>query len=298
MSRTKQLTDVYQIVTNRIIEELEKGVIPWRQSWADSGPPMNLISRRLYRGINVMLLNSLNYEQNFFLTFDQLKEIGGSVRKGEKAHMVVYWNAKEVEDEKHEKKKAFLLLYYRVFNVSQCEGIPDHLYPIAVVNDNNPIASCDRIVDGMPNKPKIVHKEKNPFYHVVQDLINMPRLKSYKDREAYYLDLFHEIIHSTGHEKRVGRPEVMEAAAFGSIEYSMEELVAEIGACYLLSYAGSIREKVTDSASYIQGWLKILRDDKRFVFHASRQAQRAVEYILGDGSKEELVEQMETEIVP
>src|SRR5829696_3404640 len=133
MSKTNQTTrkaDVYQIVTDRIIQQLEQGIIPWLKPWTEAGVPQNLISRRPYRGINVWLLASLNYRQNFFLTFKQVKELGGTVRKGERSNMVVFRKWEEKEDKgTGEMKKVPLLRYYSVFNVAQCEGMPEEMIP-------------------------------------------------------------------------------------------------------------------------------------------------------------------------
>src|SRR5829696_2262359 len=150
MSKTNQTTkkaDVYQIVTDRIIQQLEQGVIPWLKPWTEAGVPQNLMSRRPYRGINVWLLASLNYHQNFFLTFKQVKELGAKIKKGEKSNMVVFtkWEEKEDKDKGGMKKVPFLR-YYNVFNVAQCQGIPQEMIPPIPKRSNNSIEACDEIV--------------------------------------------------------------------------------------------------------------------------------------------------------
>jgi antirestriction protein ArdC len=276
----KKVVDVYQLVTDRIIKQLEKGVIPWRKPWTDAGVPQNLISRRAYRGVNVMLLSSLDYEHNFFLTFKQAQELGATIIKGEKSHIVVFTKWEEKEDEETgEKKKIPFLRYYNVFNVAQCDGISADKVPV-IEKPNNPIEACEEIVKSMPLCPNIRMKEAKAYYNVEKDFINMPKMKTFKDSDSFYGTLFHELIHSTGHEKRLNRKELVQKEEFGSEEYSKEELTAEIGACYLKAHAGIGIEDLSNNASYIDSWLNRLRNDKRFIVYASAQAQRAVDFIL------------------
>jgi antirestriction protein ArdC len=272
--------DVYQIVTDQIIELLEQDIIPWKKPWM-SGLPKNLISKKPYRGINIMLLNSLGYKDNYFLTFDQVKKIGGSVKRGEKSHLVVFWKWIEGEAKEGEEKKTRkpILIYYRVFNVEQCTGIHSSLVP-AQVTERYPIAACDSIIERMPDKPKIQYKENEAYYHPKEDFINMPDIEYFVDSEAYYATFFHELVHSTGHTDRLNRKEIVEPTRFGTYDYSSEELVAEIGSCYLQTVAGIFHSNISNSAAYIQGWLGKLKNDKRCIVLASGQAQRAVDYIL------------------
>jgi antirestriction protein ArdC len=280
MTETKEKRDVYALTTDKIIAQLEQGVAPWQKSWTEAGIPQNLITRKPYQGINLILLASLNYEQNFFLTFNQIKMFGGKVVKGERSHLIVYWNWQEKVNEQGEKEKKSFLRYYLVFNIAQCEGIPKGMMPEPVRRPHEPIAVCEDVLRSMPLRPEIMHKEHEPFYHVGKDFINIPQAATFTDSESYYETLFHELIHSTGHISRLNRKEIMEPNEYGSEPYSIEELTAEIGACYLKSYAGIDRERLANSAAYIQGWLAKLRNDKRFIFYASSQAQKATDYIL------------------
>jgi len=274
--------DVYKIVTDRVIELLEQGTVPWKKPWTDAGIPANLLSKRPYRGINLWLLLSLNYEQNLFLTWDQLKKIGGSVKQGEHGHVVVFWKTvKRVDNaDGDEKKDIPLLRYYKVFNVEQCKDIPEGLVLPLVQQEQDPIAECEAIFNGMPNCPPVKFKEQKAFYHIVEDYINMPKKKSFKSIESYYSTLFHELVHSTGSEKRLKRPTITEMSEFGSELYSIEELVAELGAAYLCSFAGILAYQIIDNTAYIKGWLSKLKDDKRFIVRASGYSQRAVDHIL------------------
>jgi len=211
--------DVYQIINGKIIEQLEKGTVPWRQPWAGAGLPVNIISNRHYRGINMMLLAMERYEHNLFLSFKQVGDIGGRVKSKEKGHMVVYWNqvdAKADETEQQpgsaEQKKKSILRYYYVFNIAQCENIPDKYLPKE--RETKALPSCESIVSAMPHCPPIRHKENSAFYNFKEDFVNMPKKRSFKSDESYYSTLFHELVHSTGHESRLKRDTLMQMAEF------------------------------------------------------------------------------------
>lgn len=284
-STTTEKRDVYTIVTDRIIELLKQGTVPWKKPWTEAGLPQNLISKRPYRGINVWLLASYNYEQNYFLTFKQLKEINGRVKKDEKAHVVVFWKWMEPGDvnEQSEDNNAYkgpFLRYYTVFNVAQCTGIPENLIP-AINRQAYPIPACEEVVKKMPMKPMIKNKENSAYYNPLIDVVNVPKIGSFVNEESYYATLFHELIHSTGHLSRLNRKGLLEMTPFGSEPYSFEELVAEIGACYLESLTGIASTQIEQNAAYISGWLEKFQNDKRFIISASTQAQKATDFILG-----------------
>lgn len=276
--------DVYALINDRIIEQLNKGTVPWHKPWTDGGLPQNLISKQYYRGINIMMLAMEGYEHNLFISFNQLHGIGGKVKKGEKGHMVVFWSqvdnkqegTEQVLENKEQKKKS-ILRYYYVFNIAQCENIPDKYLPPA--RETKELPSCEAIVKAMPTCPVIKHKEQKAYYNFKDDFVNMPKKKSFKNDESYYSTLFHELIHSTGHESRLKRETLAQMSEFGDDAYSLEELVAEMGTCYLQSFAG-ITSEFQQSTAYIQGWLAKLKGDKRFIFTAARAAQKAADYIL------------------
>lgn len=274
--------DVYAIINEKIIEQLDKGTIPWLQPWHSGGLPQNLITKKPYHGINVMLLAMEGYEHNQFITFNQLHDVGGKVKKGEKGHLVVYWKIEkpttdsEQQTQSEEKKKA-VLRYYYVFNIAQCENVPAKYLP--QVRETKDLPTCEAIVTGMPNCPEIKHKEQSAYYNPKADFVNMPKKRSFKTDASYYSTLFHELIHSTGHESRLNRKTLSQMAAFGSEDYSQEELVAEMGTCYLQSLTG-ITSEFQHSAAYIQGWLGKLKNDRLFIFQASSAAQKAVDFIL------------------
>ena len=277
--------DVYAIVTNKIIKMLDQGIIPWRKPWHGRGIPCNLLTMRPYRGINVMLLNMLGYKRNYFLSFNQVKALGGSVKKDEKSQIVVFWKYIEKKDDKRdgdvsETKLKPMLRYYHVFNIEQCTGIPERLIPPLPECHNDIITICDEVIAVMPNKPDIRHLENEAYYHPIDDYVNMPDLEYFAQSEAYYATLFHELIHSTGHESRLDRKGITEPTNYGSELYSTEELIAELGACFLQSYTGAIYDNLINSAAYISGWLKKLKDDRRCIVYASNCAQKACDYIL------------------
>lgn len=281
---TNERKDVYAIVTDHIMAQLEQGVVPWQQPWGTAGIPRNLLTGREYQGINIMLLNSLEYAQNLFLSFDQAKTLGGTIKKGEKAHIVVFWKLIESKEEVPEGQKKPdskpVLRYYKVFNIEQCQGIPvDKIPKPEEKADVKPIALCETIIKNVPNPPKIKHGIDGAYYSPLLDIISMPRKGFFKRTEGYYSTLFHELVHSTGHETRLNRPGITEHTRFGTDIYSFEELVAEIGACFVCSQAG-ITPDYENSASYIQGWLSRLQNEKRWIITAAGQAQKAADYIL------------------
>lgn len=280
METTKQSKSIYALVTERIITQLEKGVVPWRKTWGTAGQPMNLFTKQRYRGVNVLLLNSLNYAQNLFLTYWQADFYGGHVKQGEKGHLVIY--SKFIEEKKEGEetpRRRYLLRYFTVFNVEQCEGLPKSYFPEREP-EKIPLVECERIIKDMPTFPSLRFEKPNPFYHSKEDYINMPTIDSFEKSINFYEVLFHELCHSTGHAKRLARPEIVNNTSFGTDQYSKEELTAEIGACMLKSFAGIENCVSNNSSAYINGWLKVLKNDSRFILYSSAQAQRAVDYIL------------------
>jgi antirestriction protein ArdC len=273
MNTTAQTTDVYQIITNRIILQLEQEIIPWRKPWAQGGHPQNLFTKRYYTGINTWLLGSLGYAQNYFLTWKQIKAVGASVKKGEQAAMVIFYRPAEGQAES-------VLRYYWLYNIEQVDHLPEILtipYPPDTINQ---LSACDEIIERMPNCPIIKHGKQAAYYNPIKDYINMPKQGSFASIESYYSTQFHELIHSTGHSSRLNRKEIAEPSTFASDSYSIEELTAEIGACYLNSIAGIVNKEFDNSVAYIKGWIEVLKNDPRLIVYASGQAQRATDYIL------------------
>jgi antirestriction protein ArdC len=276
--------NVYEIVTEQIIRQLEQGVAPWHKPWRTEAP-CNLVSGKPYRGINVFLLASQGYGSRYWLTFNQANKLGGHIRKGEKSSIVTFWNIGDEKivqdaDGNTRKSKPFLLRYYRVFNVEQTDGIADKLGLGNAAPRVASIEQCEAIVKGMPNVPAM-QQDARAWYRPSTDTVGMPARGLFNSPEAYYSTLFHELTHSTGHASRVGREGIEQLNTFGSESYSKEELVAEMGAAMLCGLTGVAPQTLENSAAYLQSWLGVLKSDSRMVVSAASQAQKAADYIQG-----------------
>ncbi len=298
ISHTKP--DIYTQVTNQIIEQLEKGTIPWRQTWNSphQGFAQNYLTGHEYRGINWFLLNLFSpYKLPYYLTWSQIHDhYRGTVKKGTKAQRVFYFNTyyknekgKRIPIEEALKLKdagkkvdvvSFLKQYY-VFNLSCTEGI-DWKQPLINPKNNNPIPKCEELLDNMEEIPTILHQEEfEAFYNPIKDQINMPKLELFENSNAFYLVLFHELIHWTGHLHRLCRLGIITPHPGRQI-YAEEELIAEFGASMLATIVGIEQiGQVENSAAYIQSWLKCLKADKKLIFRLAPQIHRAVDYIIG-----------------
>lgn len=280
---------VYEQITERIITLLVQGTVPWQKPWkARTGLPRNLVSKKPYRGINVFLLLAMSYESPFWLTFRQALQLGGSVRKCEKSCPVVFWKQTTIEDrESGEPQKIPLLRYYHVFNVAQCDGLKAGTGPVA--EPVNGILKPDEIVAHMPQRPEIKHGMRRAFYSPREDCVGLPVRERFERAEGYYATLFHELVHATGHESRLNRVTLTEKAGFGSNPYCKEELIAEMGAAFLCGQAEIAERTIDNSAAYLKGWLEQLRSDKTLIVQAAAQAQKAADFILGNGTEHSVV---------
>lgn len=271
--------NVYDMINSRMMELLEKGTVPWKRGWnVTSSMPRSFATNKEYRGINVFLLASLQYAQPWFLTFNQIRERGGTIKQGEKACPIVFWKWIDRTDPE-DKQKVPLLRYYNVFNVEQTQGIS---YPELATTTNlfASIEAADRIISSMPNKPLIEHMGNRAFYNPRYDSITLPTMTAFDSAEEYYSTVFHELTHSTMHKTRLDRKDTSQVHTWGDEAYSKEELVAEMGASFLCGHAGIENATIENSAAYIQGWLKALKNDKTLLVHAAAQAQRSTDYIL------------------
>ncbi|GGG59862.1 ArdC family protein [Hymenobacter glacieicola] len=274
--------DVQEIITNRIIMALENGVTPWKKPWnAASGAPRNYRSKHVYTGINALLLGMLPYEQAYYLTYKQAQELGGQVRRGEKGMPVVFWKVTKKEDAEGNEKKSAYLQCSTVFNVAQIDGI-EWKFPEVPSREHTPQQAAEQIIAGYVGGPRIQYSDSEAYYRTSTDTVTMPEASSFHTAEDFYLTTFHELVHSTGHSKRLDRATLTEKAAFGSPTYAKEELVAELGAAFLSNTAG-LDLSVTESntASYVESWLQALRNDKTLIISAASQAQKALNHILG-----------------
>jgi antirestriction protein ArdC len=286
-------SDTYTVVTERIIEALEAGHIPWSQPWGVDRTNRPLRSTgQPYSGVNVLVLLATamtrGYSSPWWLTFNQARKLGGCVRKGESGTPVVFYKTvtkKRTADD--EEPGAYRLLkHYTVFNLDQIDGV--EMPEIEPLPERDPIQAADEIVHryiGALNGPRLGHGGNSAYYSPFQDSVTMPLIGQFDSSEHYYSTLFHELAHSTGHESRLARQNWSEAT-FGSESYAREELVAEIAAAFLSGESG-VDLAVEHHAGYIQSWLRALRDDKTLVIKAAAAAQKASEHVLGTKRSEE-----------
>lgn len=282
--------DIYAEVTGKIVAMLEAGVVPWRSpilGGGTAGWPRNMESGREYRGVNVFLLAlsswAKGYSSAHWLTFNQAKARGGSVKKGEQSSMVVFWKQYATTDKNTgEAVSVPVLRYYNVFNVEQCEGIEIPDAPKIEATAFSPIEAAERIVNGYEGRPEIEHVGHRAYYVPKADSVHIPPPGRFVYPEAYYTTLFHELAHSTGHSTRLDRGLDKSTEVFGSPEYAREELVAEMAAAFLCGHSGITPATVENAASYIGGWIKTLKGDKRLAVVAAGAAQRAADWIRGE----------------
>lgn len=273
--------NLYEKITNQIIEKLEQGVVAWRRPYSDNCYPVNWKTGKRYRGINLMLLEGGEYA-----TFKQIKDAGGKVIKGSKSHMVVFWKMIKVRDEDsddpNDKKDVPMLRTYNVFEINtQVEGLESKR--TLLNNGNEPIEEAKQLVDNyFKSNRALKYKETTdvPHYTPAIDKISMPNMKDFVSSEDYYATFFHEMMHSTGSKERLNRNGVTGKIAFGSENYSKEELIAEIGASMLSAEAQIDTAVIDNNASYIDNWLQALRNDKTLIVKAAQKAQKAADYIL------------------
>lgn len=276
---------VYEIITERIIEQLENGVIPWQKPWSGThSGAYNRISNKPYSLLNQMILK----HGGEYATFKQWSDLGGKIRKGEKSEVVTFWKIQPFEEENENGEKVIkqipLLRYYNVFHISQVDGIePKEQLKIS---DLEPIEEAEKIKTDYMNREhlKIFEKVTNDaFYLPIQDYIQVPCKEQYQDIEEFYSTLFHEMIHSTGHKSRLNRSDMQGIVRYGSEKYSKEELTAELGSAMIINILGIETEKsFKNSSGYIQDWLQVLKNDNKFIVSASSRAEKAVKYILNE----------------
>lgn len=248
--------------------------------------PVNALTNKQYRGVNILLLGLSPFADRRWLTYRQATELGGKVKTGEKSSMVVFWKQwekKQKDGEDEEKPKSIpVLRYYNAFNVEQIEGL--NLAPVFSsdrLSDKDRIARAESLIDSMPHPPFIEERGVEAWYMPEKDLVRIPKIESFSTIDSYYSVKFHELAHSTGHTSRLNRPGVMESVHFGSEGYSREELVAELTAAFCCATVSLDNVIETNSAPYIRGWMQALRHDPKAIVIAAAQAQKATDYIKG-----------------
>ena len=276
--------DVYAMVTERIIEDLEKGLIPWEKPWAGvKSGAFNRISKKPYSLINQMLLGKAGE----WATFKQWSDLGGKIRKGEKARAVVFWKVyqKEIETDDGEKKIVGwpILKYYNVFHIDQVDGVEP--LPAEELPKTDPIEAAENVIAEYLSRENLKMercRSDKAYYSPMLDYIKVPLVEQFENAAECYSTYFHEITHSTGHYSRLNRfPKEQKIAAFGSEDYSKEELIAELGAASLCNYLGiETKSSFRNSTAYIQSWIRALKNDKTLIVSASSKAEKAVNYIL------------------
>lgn len=281
--------NVYEMVTERIIEQLEQGIIPWEKPWSGVREgAFNRISKKSYSLLNQMMLK----HDGEYATFKQWTDLGGHIRKGEKSEIIVFWKIYPVEEVQEDGSKIVkqipLLKYINVFHISQVDGVKP--LPKEELHDIEPIEKAESILIDYWTREniKVEHiKGNKAFYSPMSDMIQLPLFEQFKDANEYYSTAFHESVHSTMKESRCNRAEERKnkLVAFGSEEYSKEELVAELGSASLMNIIGiETKKSFKNSTAYIQSWIRVLKNDVKFIVSASSKAEKAVNYILNTES--------------
>jgi antirestriction protein ArdC len=277
---------ILENVTNKFVEAVQaQGKMPWQNPWKNAGFPKNFVSGKSYQGINLMITLFSEFESLNWLTFNQTKALGGSVKKGSKGTHIVFWEKKvSPTGEKNAKgeeivKEFFYLKPYIIFNEEQIEGIDFSKKQTLALSEEERIAEVEAIFNA--TEIKVVESIGDiACYSPMKDEITMPKFAQFKGKTEYYATLAHEMIHATGHVSRLKREGVAEMNYFGSERYSFEELVAEIGSCMFLSLHGIQNEKVeANQMAYVQGWIRVLKNDPTMIMKASKEAQKAIDWI-------------------
>ena len=279
---------VREIVLQSIMDAMEKGIIPWRKPWKDSGMRPCNIEGRKYNGINWLILSMMPHAIPVYLTFKQAQKLGGSVKKGEKGIPVSFWKMlKKTED--GVEKTIPLMRYFTVFNISQCEGIelPKRFVQSGPVKAFNPIAAAEAAWANMPKRPTLAFGGDRACYIPSKDEIHLPEKTAFESEEAYYATLFHEAGHSTGHASRLNRKEVVNTGMFGSMDYSLEELVAEMTSAMLCAETGIEQPILENAVAYLQSWYSKLSKEPGMLVTAASRAQKACDFIIGKAEEEQ-----------
>lgn len=294
-------TDVYQSVTDQVVALLAEGTVPWHQPWkaaaGTGGFPRSAASGKRYRGINVLLLGmaaqARGFSSPYWATFNQAKKAGGNVIKGQKSTKIVLWKPFErVDKETGEKRRGMFATEFSVFNLDQIENAE---WParLGVATDGaeeeraefEVLAECEQTMKdyyAREDAPTLAYGGNDAYYQPGDDHVQMPPRDSFESPEQFYGTWFHETVHSTGHADRLARPDLLTSHRFGDRSYSAEELTAELGAAFLAGITGIDAATVGQSAAYLAGWMRKLRDDPKALMTAAGRAQRAVDLILGD----------------
>ncbi|MEQ8399688.1 MAG: zincin-like metallopeptidase domain-containing protein [Roseitalea porphyridii] len=285
-------TDIYQKVTDKIIADLEQGELTWLKPWSAGNMDGRIVkplrhNGMAYSGINVLMLWGAAMEEGFlspyWMTFKQAKELGAHVRKGERGNPVVYANTitktEEQEDGSEEERTIPFMKAYTVFNVEQIDGLPDHYYtkPEPVIDTAQRIDHAEAFFAA--TGADIRHGGNRAYYSGGSDHVQMPVFECFRSPETYYATLANELTHWTKHKSRLDRE--FGRRRWGDEGYAREELVAELGAAFLCTDLALTPEPDANHAAYIDGWLAVLKNDKRAIFSAAAHAQKAADFLHG-----------------
>lgn len=284
------MSDIYAAVTDRIVSQLEAGTPPWVQPWSAIGDPVptNAISRKAYRGVNLLLLSmqqqACGYASNVWLTYRQAQQLGGCVRRGEHGVTIVYYDLKSVrEGDSEDERRIPLLKLFTVFNTTQVDGLPPHLQvPASADPEWRRGELAEDIIKA--SGARIVSGGFRAYFSPLTDRIHLPARAMFSDEPGFYGTVLHELAHWTGHSSRLDR---QFGKRFGDAAYAVEELVAELAAAFLCAHCridGRLQH-----ASYIASWLEVLGRDKRALFTAAAQAQKAADFLLAQAAPQEAV---------
>jgi len=278
----------YEKITDTIIEALEKGNVVWQKPWKTS-KPCNAITGKPYRGINPFLLglSGATYADHRWVTFNQSKELGGNVKKGEKSTWIVFFSPSVKKDDDGKVLSAYWIMKsYFVFNVEQCENLTK-LAPLEIVNKEvEADILAEEIWAKYDGKPEVIWGGL-ACYSPKADKITMPKRDTFQSNAHFYATLFHEGAHSTGHESRLNRKSVTESDGFGGQMYSVEKLIAEFSSAFLCSEAGLDMPTRENTVAYLQSWIKALKDDSTMLVRAAASAQKVADYMMGVNAKTE-----------
>lgn len=278
--------DINEMITNKFIEQMEKGTIPWEKPWTGtSNGSFNRVSKKPYSLLNQMLL----VHTGEYASFKQWAELGGKVRKGEKSETVVFWKSFEKENENGEMETHYTLRYLPVFHISQVDDVKPLYVEELPINKIETCSDAENVFKSYIDREHITFNESldnRACYSPITDTIHLPLKEQFIDTSEYYSTLFHETTHSTGHKKRLDR--IKDNAHFGSVPYSKEELIAEMGSAFMLHYLNIETDKsFRNSTAYLQSWISVLRNDKNMIISASRKSEKAFNYILDIKESEE-----------
>jgi antirestriction protein ArdC len=282
------MSKVHQILTDKVLAMIDGGVAPWKRPWRAAGRPRNIRGTN-YHGINYFMLSmvaEMNGWSNVWMTFNQIKEKGGTIKEDQKKNGTCAYFFKMLERENaitgDMENSHPIFRFFLVFNLDQVDGII-----VKGVNDQTGTVHAElpapqSIVDGYQNAPEIRFGGGAAYYQPVTDKVTMPLLSAFHTAEQYYATMFHELAHSTGHLTRLNRKEIMDPVGYASHEYSLEELVAELTSVYLCDECGITNNRTLEnSAAYLANWYSALKNDPKMFATAAARAQKAATHILG-----------------